>query len=118
MQKSTITIDVHLDDQKVPEQINWNASDTTAEQAQQAKALCLAFWDGVEKSAMRIDLWTKTMMMDEMGDFFYQIMMTMADTLKRATHQEEISDEMKAYAKSFHAKFQAVMNQQKLSSNQ
>ncbi len=117
MQKSTITIDVFLDDQKVPEQINWNASDSTAEQWQQAKALCLALWDGVEKSAMRIDLWTKNMMMDEMGEFYYQMIMTMADTLKRSTQQEALSEEMKNYAKDFHSKFQAIINQQKIPSN-
>lgn len=29
------------------------------------------FWDGAEQSAMRIDLWTKNMMVDEMGEFFF-----------------------------------------------
>jgi len=101
MQKSTITIDVLLDPNRVPEQINWSASDSTADMAQKAKAMCIAFWDGADKTALRIDLWTKDMMMDEMADFYYQMFMTMADTFKRATHQEELSAEMKAYAKDF-----------------
>ena len=105
MQKSSINIDIFLDNDKVPEQITWNATDSRAEMAQRAKAMCLAFWDGAEKSAMRIDLWTKDMMVDEMGDFFYQMVMTMADTFNRATRNEELSNEMKTFAKQFHKKF-------------
>ena len=59
MQKSTITIDIILDPNKIPEQINWQASDSTAAMKQKAKAMCLAFWDGADKTALRIDLWTK-----------------------------------------------------------
>ncbi|MCP9750479.1 gliding motility protein GldC [Ferruginibacter sp. HRS2-29] len=105
MQKSSITIDILLDPNKVPEAIHWNASDSTANMDQKAKALCLAFWDGADKTALRIDLWTKDMMVDEMGDFFYQMMMTMADTFKRATKNGELSEEMKAFAKQFYEKF-------------
>jgi len=109
MQKSTITIDVHLDPNKIPEQIIWDASDSTAAINQKAKAMCLAFWDAADKSAMRIDLWTKDMMVDEMGDFFYQMLTTMADTFKRATNQEALSEEMKAFAKTFIQKFRAEL---------
>ena len=108
MHKSSINIDILLDPNKIPEQISWNASDSSAEMAQKAKALCLAFWDGADKTALRIDLWTKDMMVDEMGDFFYQMLMTMADTFQRATKQDEISADMKAFAKQFFDKFRAA----------
>ncbi|MBU3715264.1 MAG: gliding motility protein GldC, partial [Ferruginibacter sp.] len=98
-------IDVILDPNKIPEQINWQATDSTADMKQKSKAMCLAFWDGADKTAMRIDLWTKDMMVDEMGDFFYQMMMTMADTFQRATNQNELSAEMKDFAKGFFKKF-------------
>jgi gliding motility-associated protein GldC len=105
MQKSTITIDVHLDDNKVPQEIKWSASESTAAQQQRAKAMLVSLWDGADKSALRIDLWTKDMMVDEMTDFFYQTMMTMADTFKRATQQEELGEDIKTFAKSFYKKF-------------
>lgn len=115
MQKSTITIDVMLDANKVPDQIYWSASDSRAENMQKAKAMCVAFWDGAEKTAMRIDLWTKEMMVDEMGDFFYQMMMTMADTFHRSTRQQELSEEMKTFAKDFYKKFQEnLLKEQKI----
>lgn len=105
MAKSTITIDVHLDNEKVPEAITWNATDSTAEHAQRAKAMMLAFWDGADKTALRVDLWTKEMMVDEMADFFYQTLVTMADTFNRATQQAELCAELKTYAKTFYTKF-------------
>ena len=115
--QSTISIDVILDKDRIPEQIQWRASDSSAERAQKAKAMMLAFWDGADKAALRIDLWTKDMMVDEMGDFFYQTMMTMADTYSRATNHKELVEEMKAFAKEFYAKFREnQMKEHKLNS--
>ena len=105
MQKSNITIDVLLDDDKVPQQISWLASDSAIVDAQQAKAMMLAFWDGAEKSALRIDLWTKEMMVDEMADFYFQLFTTMADTFQRATKYDVLTDDIKTFAKDFHKKF-------------
>jgi gliding motility-associated protein GldC len=105
MQTSTITIDVQLDPDRVPQQISWKASDSTADMAQRAKAMMISFWDGADKSALRIDLWTKDMMVDEMSDFFYQTIMTMADTYSRATQYKDLSEDMKNFARQFYTKF-------------
>ena len=105
MRRSSINIEVVLDGDRVPEQISWNATDTTAESARKAKAMMLAFWDGAEKTAMRIDLWTKDMMVDEMADFFYQTFMTMAETYQRATQDQALVSDMKQFAKDFYSKF-------------
>ena len=105
MNKSTITIDVMTDANRVPDSIAWSATDTGAENAQKAKAMMISFWDSAEKAALRIDLWTKDMMVDEMADFFYQTMMTMADTYGRATKYQEQVEEMKEFARKFYADF-------------
>ena len=70
MNKSSILIDVMMDENRVPDSISWNATDTSAENAQKAKAMMISFWDGAEKAALRIDLWTRDMRVDEMADFF------------------------------------------------
>ncbi len=105
MKTSNINIEIQLDDDKVPQQINWKASDSTADMMQPAKSMMIAFWDGADKSALRIDLWTKDMMVDEMADFYYQTMMGMADTYLRATQQKELVEDMKTFAKDFYKKF-------------
>ena len=73
MDQHKIEINVTLDNQKMPEHIDWQASNGGhGETPQHAKAVLLSLWDGQEKSALRIDLWTKRMMVDEMNNFFFQ----------------------------------------------
>ena len=96
----------------MPEQIRWSATDSTADMMQNAKAMMLSFWDGADKSALRIDLWTKDMMVDEMADFYYQTLMGMADTYLRATQQQELSEDMKTFAKEFYKKFRETQKEQ------
>jgi gliding motility-associated protein GldC len=108
MRQSTITIDVALDEKNIPDQILWKATDSTAAAAQKAKAMMLSFWDSADKSALRMDLWTKEMMVDEMADFYYQTIMTMADSFDRATHQPELVNMMKQFAKDFYARFRDI----------
>ena len=105
MNQSTIKIDVLLDANKVPQQISWSATDSSTDTAQKAKAMFIAFWDGIDKTALRIDLWTKDMMIDEMADFFYQTLITMADTYNRATRHQDLTEEMKEFARNFYQKF-------------
>lgn len=112
MQKSSVNIDILLDNNKVPEQINWSATDSSADMKQKAKAMCLSFWDAADKAALRIDLWSKDMMVDEMGDFYYQMLMGMSESFLRATKQQEISDDMKRFAKVFFQKFNAAMEKE------
>ena len=115
MRQSTITIDVTLDEKNIPDQILWKATDSTADAGQKARAMMLSFWDGADKSALRMDLWTKEMMVDEMADFYYQTIMTMADSFSRATHQAELVDMMKNFAKDFYGKFRDIqMKENKL----
>lgn len=112
MTKSTITIDVLLDEKRVPSEINWQATESTADSVRKAKAMMLSFWDGAEKTALRVDLWTKEMMVDEMADFFYQTFMTMADTLDRSTHQHDLVHDIKHFAEDFYKKFREAEEKQ------
>ena len=106
MNQSTIKIDVLLDPDKVPEQISWTASDSTADMAQKAKAMCVAFWDGADKTALRIDLWTKDMPVDEMKRFFYETLQTMGDSFLRATGETNIVEDLRDYCAHFAEKME------------
>jgi gliding motility-associated protein GldC len=109
--QSDITINVLLDENRIPEKIHWSAPDGGVD-AEASNAFLLAVWDSKTKESLRIDLWTKEMMVDEMADFYYQTMMTMADTFDRATHQTELVGEMKSFAKTFYTKFKKTLEQQ------
>lgn len=108
MYQSKITIEVNRDENKLVNKIAWNATDSSMEDEQTAKALMLSFWDNAEKTALRIDLWTKDMMVDEMTDFMYQTMITMADTYERATKYKDLSADMKTFAKQWMQKFRSM----------
>lgn len=105
MQQHKIEIDVTLDNLKMPEHIEWHASNGGhGDTPQAAKAMLLSLWDGKEKAAMRIDLWTKLMTIDEMNTFFFQTMVTLADTYANATKNKGLGDDFKNFAKEFKAK--------------
>jgi len=102
---STISIGVRLDDKNIPEQIQWEADDAEAGK-HNATALLLAFWNAQEKTSLRIDLWTKDMTIPEMNIFFFQTLLSMADTLHRATQNQKGADDLRQFAKSFFEKVQ------------
>jgi len=99
MKKSEINFTVSLDENHVPEQIEWSATDTGEEEKKEAKAMIISLWDAKENNTLRIDLWTKDMMLDEMKHFFYQSIITMSDTYERATNDKEIAKEMRDFGK-------------------
>jgi len=107
MTESSIEIKVSLDEQKMPSAILWSAPDKSPENTRKAKAFLLSLWDGTDKTALRIDLWTKDMMIDEMEDFYFQTLMGMADTYQRATRHEDLAAELKQFAKTFYQKSRA-----------
>jgi gliding motility-associated protein GldC len=107
MHSSEISIKVSLDEQKVPSKIDWKAQDSTVNEWQDAKAMMVSFWDGQDKTALRIDLWNKEMMLDEMADFFYQNFTAMADTFNRATKMDDLTNDIKVFAQQFMQKFKA-----------
>jgi gliding motility-associated protein GldC len=107
MTENSIHIKVALDELKLPVDVSWSASDSPTENTRKAKAFLLSLWDGQEKTALRIDLWTKDMMVDEMEDFFYQTLVTMADTYQRATRHDDLAADMKNFARNFFQKSRA-----------
>ena len=98
--KSEINFTVSLDENHIPEKINWSASDTGEDEIKDAKAMIISLWDAKENNTLRIDLWTKDMMLDEMKHFFYQSIITMSDTYERATNDKVIAEEMREFGKS------------------
>lgn len=106
MQTSEIKLTVTLDENKLPISINWEASD--GEQKGNCKAMMFSFWDEKEQNTLRIDLWTKDMLVDEMKKFFHQSLLTMSDTLKRATGEEKMAEEMKDFCEYFAEKMNVL----------
>ncbi|MGB0376579.1 MAG: gliding motility protein GldC [Flavobacteriaceae bacterium] len=108
MKKQTsIDIQIELDENKIPEKIQWSAPDGGVEN-QDAKAMMLAFWDSDQKEAMRMDLWVKDMPVDQMQQFFHQTLMTMTDTYYRATQDEKMQATMRDFCDYFAEKLNLI----------
>lgn len=104
MKTSEIKFTVKLDENNLPLSIDWEASD--ANEKSNCKGLMISLWDANENNTLRIDLWTKDMMVDEMKRFFHQSMVSMADTFKRATGEENIVGDMQDFCKYFAEKME------------
>ena len=102
---SDITIKVALDENKVPEKLKWSAEDGGISN-EEAKAIFLSVWDHKNKEALRIDLWTKDMPLDEMKIFFHQTLSAMSDTFQRATNDEKMSATMRDFCDYFAEKLE------------
>jgi gliding motility-associated protein GldC len=99
--KSEIKFIVTLDEEKIPESIDWSASDSGIAGVKPCHATMMSIWDPKENTTLRIDLWTKEMMVDDMKRFFYENFMTMADTYMRATNDKESADDIRNFAERF-----------------
>lgn len=97
--KSTITIQVGLDENHVPLKMKWHADDSN--EGGDAKAMMLTLWDEKDENTIRIDLWNKEMNIFDMQRFFHQSLLTMADTYSRATGQEDIAKDIRSFAGQF-----------------
>lgn len=99
MKESEITIRLQMDENHVPEHIEWKAEDGNGQGV--GKAMLLSFWDAEELNTMRIDLWTKEMTVEEMKAFFHQNILTLADTFERATNEDRMAAQMRDFADYF-----------------
>lgn len=99
--EAEINIKVKLGDDNVPEEIQWEASESETDQVKNCEAMLLSMWDKNEKNSLNIDLWTKKMEIPEMNAFYFYTMMKMADTYERATNNQELAKKIREYANDF-----------------
>ncbi|PSG90803.1 gliding motility protein GldC [Aurantibacter aestuarii] len=102
---SQIVLTVGLDENKVPEKLNWTAEDGGITNAE-AKAMMLSVWDSKAQESLRIDLWTKDMPVDEMKVFFHQTLTAMTQTFQRATQDEKMAATMRDFCDYFAEKLE------------
>lgn len=94
---SEIVFSIELDEKNLPERIKWKASDLNEEQWNECKSIMLSLWDHTENNTLRIDLWTKDFKLDEMDQHFFQTLITLSETYKKATGNDFIVKEMKNF---------------------
>jgi gliding motility-associated protein GldC len=98
---SKINFTIQLDDKKMPEKIEWQADDADFTGMKEAKTMMLSLWDKVDKVTLGIDLWTNDMLVDDMNLHFYQIVLKLGDTYRKATSNPEIAKMFDEFASQF-----------------
>jgi gliding motility-associated protein GldC len=106
-QTSQIRVDVTTDADGVTA-IRWEADDAPEPGPQRADAMLLALWDPEHRNALRIDLWTRQMTVDDMNDFVYQTLLSLADTYRAATRNDGLMSDIKIFAREFAEKAAAT----------
>ena len=91
MKKTSITIDVTLDDNHVPEKLSWSATDGGIDQ-QETHAVFLSTWDKETQESARIDLWTKKMRVAQMRVFVHQTLVWIRSSYMKATQDVEMGE--------------------------
>lgn len=101
MKTSEIRLTVTVDDKHIPEEINWEATESGLPGKRPCKSTLLSIWDPAEQTTMRIDLWTKDMPVDDMKRFFFENFASMADTYLRATDDADGAKLIRSFSDEF-----------------
>jgi len=97
---SKIEFNVSLDENKIPESINWSADDNNILN-EETKAILVSVWDDNKHETLKMDLWTKEMPLYDMKVFFYQTLKSLADTFQRATNDDKMTATMHDFCEYF-----------------
>ena len=98
--KEQLTIDVLMDDNLIPESIEWKSSQEN-KPSQTASAALIYFWDAKKNETFNLDLWTKEMSVEEMNKMMFQTLMTLANTYERATSEDQMANAMRDFGQFF-----------------
>ena len=100
--KNTITIDVHLNEDKHPVNILWNSTANPKDTPDgECKAMLLSLFDKNHLDTFKIDLWTSEMQVAEMDRFMFQTLKALADTYFKATRNQAMANDMQRFVQYF-----------------
>jgi len=99
--KSTIYLEIGLDEDSVPAQIKWKSDDKVGNDFVEAKAFLLSIFDKEHRDTLKIDLWTKEFQIEEMDRMMYYTLKGLADSYHKATNNKELANEMQKFIQYF-----------------
>ena len=94
MKKSEINFKVELDENNVPEKIQWDATDKPESGFSDSKSISISLWDHMQKNTLRIDLWTKDMPVNEMKRFYIDCLGGLSQSILTSTNDEFMANEI------------------------
>ncbi|MEO6131437.1 MAG: gliding motility protein GldC [Saprospiraceae bacterium] len=101
MASSEIIVRIHLDANKVPESIEWQASDTDQKHPAESKSVFLSLLDKDTLDTSTLFLWTKECQVAEMDRNVFYALGSMTDGYFNATQNTELANEMRKFVQYF-----------------
>jgi len=101
MKKSKIDIEVTLDENKNPVDIQWQAESKDGQTTHVSKAMLLSFFDAQSKETFKIDLWTSDLQIAEMDRLMFNTLKALTETYYTATKNESLSNQMRSFVHHF-----------------
>jgi gliding motility-associated protein GldC len=108
MKNTEINFKIQLDENHLPEKINWDASESDEKGFKPCKSAFISMWDPKENQTLKIDLWTKDMLVEDMKRFYHQTLVSMANTFGKATGEEKMAGDMRDFCEYFAEKMGLV----------
>lgn len=106
--RSTISIEIGLDQDNVPAEIRWKSDDKPENGFTEAKAFLLSIFDKEYRDTLKIDLWTKEFQIDEMDRMMYYTLKGLADSYMKATNNNVLANEMQSFIQHFGEKTKII----------
>ena len=85
---------ITLDDENIPEKIEWGADQKETEGWSETKSMALSLWDQENQNTLRIDLWAKDMPVEQMKKFYIDSLGGLAQSILNSTGDEFMSQEV------------------------
>lgn len=82
---SEIKVKVGLDQNNVPIDLKWMATDSEHQNLNDCKSINISIWDPVENNSLGINLWTTDLKVDEMHSHYFRTLMNMTNSYIQAT---------------------------------
>lgn len=98
---SEISIRITLDDKRVPEHIEWQASDAQQAHPADSKSVFLALLDKDSLDTSTLFLWTKDCQVAEMDRKIFYALSSLSDGYFRATQNTALANEMRRFVQYF-----------------
>jgi gliding motility-associated protein GldC len=110
--KSTISIQIQLDANRVPEKIEWQASDAHQAHPSESKSVFVAMLDKETLDTSTLFLWTKECQVAEMDRKIFYALSAMTDGYYKSTQNTALANEMRRFVQYFGEKTGIVTPEQ------
>ena len=112
MSTSEIKVIINLDANKVPEKIEWHASDANQTHPSESKSVFLALLDKDTLDTSTLFLWTKDLQVAEMDRKIFYVLTALTDGYYKSTQHTELANEMRRFVQYFGEKTGIIPTEQ------